>query len=167
MLFALAEFWNDIVGIGGFVVGALGLLVGIVGFLYTIRQVKKTQTAAEAARKAASDALAESKVSFQRYITASANRALGELRLLVEYERWEPAAFRADDLAELLAQFVDGSQVIVDSTEWLRDSASIFCKKAKGESAAFPKNQWVESMKRLHAYLDRVRAPFGFSRSES
>ena len=159
-LFALSESWNELYAAGGFWIGLLGFLVGVLGFIYTIWQVKKTQSAARAAREAAEAALAESRRNFLRFLTVAANRTLGELRLLVEYESWGPAAFRADDLSESLAQMLAGVPDELSLVTRLRDTAAVFRRKAKGEAAAFAKNQWAELLKLLHAFLDRAKNPF-------
>jgi hypothetical protein len=159
-VFALAEFWNEFYAAGGFWIGTVSLVIAVLGFWYTIVQVKKTQAAADAAKQAAESALAESKRQFRRFLTAGANRALGELRLLVDYERWEPSALRADDLADHIAQMLAGAGDALSLVNRLRDAATVFRRKAKGESAAFPKSQWGELTQQLHAFLDRAKLPF-------
>ena len=56
MILAMNEFWTDLYAAGGFWLGVAGLLVGVLGFGYTIYQVRKTKTAAMAAREAAEKA---------------------------------------------------------------------------------------------------------------
>jgi hypothetical protein len=155
VFFAFAEFWNDFYAAGGFVLGVLGLVVGVLGFVYTIRQVWKTQTAAEAARAAADEAQKEAKRLFHRFVVGQADQVFSVLCVFVENDNWEAGALRADDLAELLAQLSDGTGDVRDLVELVRDTADTLRRNKKP-----PANKWADMRKRLNAFLDRIRSPF-------
>lgn len=165
---ALADFWNELYAAGGFWIGAVSLVVGVLGFWYAIVQVWKTQAAAEAAKRAADETRAESRETFRRYLVMDANRTVSELRILVVSERWETAGYRADDLAEALAQIAqlqDDPTPLAEQIGLFRRTAETFRRRAKGESAAFHRNQWADRLIALHAFLDEAKAPFMLPRS--
>ncbi len=159
-LFALAEFWNDLFAAGGFVAGVLGLMVGVLGFIYTIRQVWKTQSAAEAAKQAAEESVEEAKKTFRRFVVGQAQVVFSELCLLVQNENWSFGAVRSEDLASLLAHLVDESMLVAGLVDLLRDSAHAMRRKARHGSARFPERQWQLTSRQVRDFLDRAIAPY-------
>jgi hypothetical protein len=104
ILLALAEFWNNVIAVGGFILTAVGFVVTVLSLIYAIRQIKETKSAATAARDAATAALAESRRYFQRYVAANCHRYVHEVIIHVENKEWHLAALRLDDLADQVAQ---------------------------------------------------------------
>jgi hypothetical protein len=159
-LFALSEFWSAVYTAGGFWVAIIGLVIAFLGFGYTIHQVRKTKSAAEAAQEAAESALHEAKQTFRGFVVLHANRIVSELNGLIEAGKWESAALRADDLAEMVTYLREEPGWSNEYVDALRDSAANLRKKAKKESARFATTNWDALRKRLHAFLDRAKAPY-------
>jgi hypothetical protein len=93
----LAELWGDIASV-------LGVAIGIGGFTFTILQVRKSRTAAEAARSAAR---ATSRQLRRIDTLADVTRAYEYARRIMELHRassWEPAVERCHDLKALLVR---------------------------------------------------------------
>ncbi|MBO0701019.1 MAG: hypothetical protein J2P46_21670 [Zavarzinella sp.] len=160
-VFALTELWNDFTAVGGLVVGVAGLLVGVLGFAYTIRQVWKTQSAAEAARQAADRAAGEAARTFRRFLVGQAHVVFSELCLLVQDQHWDLGAVRSEDLAGLLAQLADDPATVAGLVDLLRDSALAMRRKERLASARFPQRQWQRTTRQVRDYLDRAIAPYG------
>ena len=101
----LNDFWRDalsILGVIGFVLTAAGVWLAYV-------QMRRTATAAEAATDAAIESLRESEARYNKSTFAQCARLLADARELVRIERWDRAATRLGDLAELLLQLAETS----------------------------------------------------------
>lgn len=173
-LFALTPDASDFFTLWGFVVGVVSLVVGVVAFWFAIVQIREARDsakgakdAAEAARDAAKITLAESKESFERFVAAHAGRLLSELQAAVTRAEWPLAQMRCGDLADLLASLPAGigdEIVIAEDVRQLREFGSEFGAFADTErkrlSKPVEKDQWKPLLGRLHARLDRLRAPF-------
>jgi hypothetical protein len=169
ILFALDPWWNDFYAAGGFWLGVAGGIVGLLGLAYTIYQVQKTKTAAEAARDAAKTTVAESKEAFERFVAAHAGRILSELEAAVGAAHWEVATLRARDMAEIIATLPATNNPtedakIADAVNQLREFGHTFTEFAEKEATRLQpkvaKEQWQPLLQTLHTRLDQLRAPF-------
>ena len=167
-LLALTELWNEIYAAGGFFVGVVSLLLGAVAFYYTLRQVREardaanaSRSAADAARAAAERTLAESKVAHGKFIGVLASRMLSALKAAVNDRNWSLAAVRADDLAEFIASAANEGSDGHDLARQLRAFGQKFAAGSAGSTPKYYPGKWNELVLELHAYLDRVNAPFG------
>jgi hypothetical protein len=160
ILFALSPETSDFLTVWGFIVGVLGCIIGVLGFGYTIYQVRKVKAAAEAAEEAAKKTLAESKASYERFVGTYASRFLSELQRAANAKDWKLAETRALDLAELLGTLQDGRDPVTELVSDLRDFGQKFAALAAGGSPKFGQKKWNEVLNKLHARLDKLRAPF-------
>jgi hypothetical protein len=152
MLLALSEGWSDFVAI-------TGLVVTVAGFAVTLYQLRKTQSAAEAARAAAERAFAESRQEFRRLIASSAHALATELRELAGRNQWDAAARRANDLADLLALLPGADAVVVQTVEELRVWGVHFTRLGTGGLRRFNNVKWVEFVPPVQRLIDRLRNP--------
>lgn len=150
----LDESWRDIVTLGGFGLTILGLMV-------TFVQLRKTQSAAKAARVAAERALVESRSAYQKFTVALAHRFVHECKIHVENSAWEKAAIRLSDLTDQMNQLVSldasWSEFAGELHGW-----SVTCNRLRlGELKRFPESQkWLELCSRVEAKLARLLGPF-------
>jgi|GEM_PF-4599131 len=165
---------SDFYTLWGFVVGVVSLVVGVVAFWFAIVQIREARDsakgakdAAEAARDAAKKTLAESKESYERFVAAHAGRLLSERQDAVTRIEWRLAQMRCGDLADLIASLPAGlgdDAAIIEDVRQLREFGSEFGAFAEAERKRLPKpvekDQWKPLLGRLHARLDRLRAPF-------
>src|SRR4051812_24558135 len=93
----MSEGWRDAISI-------VSLIATVVGLLYAIAQIRKTKSAANAAKEAADKALAESRRSYHRFAARNARRLVSEAKIHVDNKAWALAAFRLNDLADQVAQ---------------------------------------------------------------
>ncbi|GEM_PF-6895075 len=149
----LTENWRDIVTVTGFA-ATLG------GFVYTIYQVRKTRSAASAAKDAASAVLEESRQSFRRYSASYAHRFINEAKIHVHNEDWDKAAMRINDLADHISQMalieIDWGAIADDLRKW-----SATCSRlANNELSRFPKSKWIQFYVVLESRIDKFFGPF-------
>ncbi|MBY0458929.1 MAG: hypothetical protein K2V38_16445 [Gemmataceae bacterium] len=170
-MFALTESWNEIYTAEGFGSVASVWCLALIAFRYTLVQLweardaaKASESAADAARKAAEKTLAESKDAFERFVAAFASRLLSELQTAFNNRDWKLAHTRANDLAELLATLPKPSGVSAasESITSLREFGQRFAELKKTD-ALEPKvveGKWKPLLQLLHRQLDLLRAPF-------
>lgn len=103
--------WSAIQAHYGNIASVLGLVVSIVGFLFTLRQVRKSRTAAEKAQVMAREAV--ERVSSRLFFTqvTTAIRLVHELRTFCRGKDWRRALDRCEDLRIGLAILVDDSKL--------------------------------------------------------
>jgi hypothetical protein len=157
----LTDSARDLLSVVGFVITVVGTAVTIAGLVYAVKQIRKTQSAAEAARVAVMDTLAETRKEYQRYAGANAHRYFGEVRSHVDHKEWEAAARRVDDLADVLAQLVS---LDAKWTSWvveLRKWAGSF-KKAipSGQLSKHMAGKWRTFRIKLQGIIDTTYGPF-------
>jgi hypothetical protein len=144
----MSEGWRDAVSI-------TSLVATIVGLWYAIVQIRRTKSAANAAREAADKALAESRRSYHRYTLANAQRFIKEAKIHVENKTWALAAFRLNDLADQAAQLVG------EDPEWrlfaneLREWEATCQGQARGLKKTFTVLKWSEFTRRLQSLSDK------------
>jgi hypothetical protein len=152
----LSEFWRDIVSISSAVITT-------VGFIITIVQIRKTRSSAEAARKAASEAVSESRKSFERYALSNAFRYLAETKLHVGNRHWSPASLRLNDLAEQTGQLAaldpgEWKELTIELRRWSDTIARLPDANPK-----FAHLKWAEFVRRLQEKIDERHGPFSTS----
>jgi uncharacterized iron-regulated membrane protein len=160
--FALSDFWVDFYAISGFWLGLVALVVGVLGFGYTIYQVRKTRSAAEAAQEAAERAIKESRHAVRAMIAGGTLRWVSELRDAVRSEAWDLAARRANDLADLIAAMPIAEAPLEELRRELRKWAETFHKRASNRIKQFQSAKWAEFFLHLEAAIDRLRVPLVF-----
>jgi hypothetical protein len=153
MVLALTESWSDGVAI-------TGLLVTVAGFVLTLWQLRKTKSAAEAARAAAEGAFAEGRQHLRSVVTTNTQRFVNELRDLAERGQWEHACRRANDLADQLAVVPPGDAEIGRFIDGLRKWGRTFSRLASGQLKRLYNKQWGEFLVLLQGKLDSLRPQF-------
>ena len=153
MLLALSESWSDLVAIGGLILTASG-------FAITIAQLRKTKSAADAAREAAERASSESRQQFQNLVSSNAHTFISQVRESVDRKDWSGAARRVNDLADQMAlvpqQDIEFAQLINDLRAW----GSRFSRLASGDLKKFYNSRWENFFLLLQQRIDSLRAPF-------
>jgi hypothetical protein len=156
----MAESWRDGVSIVSFAVGIVSLVVTVVGLLYAIAQIRKTKSAANAAKEAADEALAESRRSYHRYAAGNAHRLINEAKIHVENKAWVLAAFRLNDLANQVAQLASEDPAWRQLADLLRGWETACHGQARGLKKTFAVVKWGEFIRRLQAKIDDWSGPF-------
>lgn len=149
--------WRDIINLAGFAITIASLWLAFF-------QIRKTATAAEAARKAAERMLSQNRDQFRQYVAANLRRFLTELRMFVDGECWDRAAMRFDDLAEQLSQMAlvsDGlnsekyAEVATTARQW-----SVACRRTGAGKSRFVRTKFDNFLRQLHGAVDTVCGPF-------
>ncbi len=156
----LTDVWRDLIALASAVLTVAGLV-------YAILQIRKTQSAAMAAKAAAEQARAESHRSFLAYAAANAHRFINETKLHVDHERWEMAAVRMNDLADQAARLVATDPEWTAFADELRKWAHTCTRHAAGELKKFAKPKWITFSVRLQARIDGHFGPFPEDRQEA
>jgi hypothetical protein len=137
-----------------------GFLVTLLGFIYAIRQIRMTKTAAEAARDAAQKAVEEGHALIQRFAASNAHRFIHESRNFIQQEQWDKAALRLRDLADQMAQLAFLNEELRSFVDKIREFANFCDKKESGVKEPFRINKWNEFVVVLQAKLDTLHKPF-------
>jgi hypothetical protein len=137
-------------------VSLTSLVVTVVGLFYAIVQIRKTKSAAEAAKKA----LMESQGNFHRYIAGNAQRFLGEARIHIDNKEWGKAAVRISDVADQVAQFLSSDAANAQDVVKLRDWAANCRRLASGELTKFAILKWESFSVNIQAKIDSWHGPF-------
>ena len=148
----LNDFWRDIVSV-------VSAVVTVVGFLVAYWQLRKTRSAALAAKDAAIRAVEESRGRFRKFILSNLFRFLTEARLHVNEKKWEMAAIRLGDVADQVSQLAD-----VDH-EWrpLLSEIRHWEETLRGRTSRgvrFAPRKWADLLTRLQSKIDRDHGPF-------
>jgi hypothetical protein len=148
------ESWRDVFTISGF-----GLT--FVGFAITLIQLRKTQSAANAAERAAKRSLEESRFAFHKFTIALGHRYIHEAKIHVDNKAWEKAAIRLSDLADQLNQLASLDQTWTELASELH-GWTVACNELKSnERTRFPRRKnWLEFCSRLEAKLTQLLGPF-------
>jgi len=146
----LSEAWRDIIALGS-------LVVTVIGFILAYWQIRKTKTAAYAAREAANRSYEETRSQYHRYVLSNASRLLTETRAYAASEHWDKTVLRLRDLAEQISQLAatddDWPSLMEELRKWeARLSAS--------DSPKVSKKTWADLMTRLQAKIDSRQGPF-------
>jgi hypothetical protein len=155
----LSESWRDIIAIASAVVTVVGFVLTVISLVYAIRQIWKTQSAANAAKEAALRALAESQRNYQRYALANALRLLAEAKIYVDGETWDKAMLRLSDLAEQASQLADSDRDWKTFAKELRiwEETS---KNISRKGSRFDSKKWGLFLLRLQDKIDSSHGPF-------
>ena len=120
----LNPFWRDV----WTVFGAVGVAATLFALALTWRQLRKTQTSAQAA----ADAARRSREAYDRLMLSLAHRAASEAKLLVATEQWLAASLKAADLADLLSQLSEQDDELRELSANMRDSSHSLARVAQG-----------------------------------
>ena len=144
--------WRDVLTIAG-------LTLTLLGLAYTIYQVRRATSAADAAKNAAEATRAEARDRFRLFTGVALQGMAQEAIAYIEDEQWGKATLRLDDLAEEVSRLGDDS-------EWdslaggLRDAAN----ECRGlDSGRYTKKmypKWQQLLKDLRAKLSSRFGPF-------
>lgn len=148
----LTAAWADFFTVGGFV-------VAVIGFGYTIYQVRKAKSAAEAAREATTEVRSRVRAVFWQQLLAQILRMISEVRREVQLARWEAASIRTNDLADLLVELQSLREQLQDLINRLREFAQDMAEKANRPSRRFSLTNWNEFLLGLQREIDRLRGP--------
>jgi hypothetical protein len=146
----LSEAWRDIMAVGS-------LVVTVVGFVLAIWQIRKTKSAALAARDAARHAYGENRDDFQRYVLACGMRFWTEAKIHVEAERWDLATIRLRDLADQVSQLADSDPAWRDILAELRRLDTTI---GANPMPKFSGKKWSMLMERLQTKIDAHYGPY-------
>jgi hypothetical protein len=156
----LSDGWRDVISIASLILSVLGLAATVVGLWYAIDQIRKTKSAADAAKEAADEALTESRESYNRYTAANAHRLLKEVKIHVQGEVWILAAVRLADLADQVAQLANEDPEWKPFADELREWEAACQRRARGVKKRFAVDKWGEFTRRLQAQMDSWSGPF-------
>lgn len=130
-------------------------IVTLVGFIIAYWQIRKTKSAALAAKDAADRSFGESRRHFQKYVLSNILRSLAEAKILVAAQARDKAAMRLNDLGDQISQLADtdeGWQILLSEVRYwetvFRGNRRIATKK------------WDDLVDRLQAKIDSVHGPF-------
>jgi hypothetical protein len=153
MLLALTESWSDLVAI-------TGLLVTVAGFALTLYQLRKTKSAAEAARSAADRAYAESRRYFESLIASNAHNLVTQVRETVQSKDWANASRRVNDLADQMALLPQADAEAAQFVNELRTWGGRFARLASGDLKKFYNSRWDSFLVVVQRRIDTLRTPF-------
>lgn len=146
----LSETWRDIIALGS-------LAITIVGFVIAFLQIRKTRSAALAARDVANKVFDESRTHFQRHVLSYAMRFLAEAKLHANVGQWEKTAVRLGDLADQVSQLSDVDQsrqpLLIELRRWETKVIS----RPMTESM---KKKWMSVVGRVQERIDSQNGPF-------
>ena len=141
------------------IISLVSLVVSLVGFGVTIWQLRKTRSAADAAKRSAELALEESRNKFRKYVFANVLRLLSEARLHGENRVWERAAVRLNDLADQVSQLSDADEEWAELLSRLRAWNEVLLDPTRRDKPATQK-KWAELITRVQSKIDREHGPF-------
>ncbi len=127
--------------------------------VYAIKQIWKTQSAADAALEAANRAVAESRGSFDRYVLSNTLRYFAEAKVYVESGLWSKASLRVSDLADQVAQLANSDSSWNELLKELRNWSEVFGPSA-GAIPQFSKRKWASLARRFQVKIDEQHGPF-------
>jgi hypothetical protein len=155
----LNEFWRDVVSISSTAITVVGFVLTVVSLIYAIRQIWKTQSAADAALKAANQAVIESRQSFERYTLANALRYFAEAKLYINDSLWDKASLRLNDLSEQTAQLAtvdaEWKALTLELRLWSNTLAQLSTRNSR-----FAGRKWSDFSIRLQGKIDERHGPF-------
>jgi hypothetical protein len=159
----LSEYGRDIVSISSAVITIVGFGLTVVSLIYAIRQIWKTQSAADAALKAANQAVTESRQSFERYTLANALRYFAEAKLYINDSLWDKASLRLNDLSEQTAQLSsvdpEWKALTVELRKWSNTLAQLSARGSR-----FSHRKWSDFTIRFQGKIDEQHGPFSIIR---
>jgi hypothetical protein len=124
------DVWRDLIGIAG-------LVLTVAGFWFAIWQIRKTQTAAQAAEEMAK----ESKRVFVGFSASLARRYYQDVGDSIAQANWAVAALRLGDLIDLVVQLIAEHQlkeIVSQLKEWQHTCQRLAGAKLK----RFPQAKW-------------------------
>ena len=138
----------------------VGFLLTVIGLCYAIAQIRKTESAAQAAKKAALDAIQEARRGFQKFAVAFAHRFLNEVKIHLRNQHFDRAALRLDDLATHLAQLSSPEEKWLSLQKKVRVWANSCNQRAKDETSEFAEKKLSDFLLKLESEIDRLFGPF-------
>lgn len=114
----LNKWWSDAWTVIGTIASILGAVLTVAGLAWTLVQVYKIKSAAEAARIAAEDARQQSRLAFQRYASSNCHHYVSEVKDLFAAQKWDLAVQRLADLVHHSIQLVGASESEHDRQRW-------------------------------------------------
>jgi len=148
----LSEFWRDVLAVASAIITVLSLL-------YAILQIRKTKSAAIAAKEAVEKVHEESQRNFQRYALTNALRFMTEAKVHAESRAWDKAALRLGDLADQAAQLAyfdeEWKQLAVELRRW-EDTM----KRVGSQKANLAPMKWSAFLLRVQLKVDESHGPF-------
>ena len=154
------EFWRDVISVSSAVITIVGFVLTVVSLIYAIRQIWKTQSAADAALEAAGQAVTEGRRSFERYTLANALRYFAATKLFINGLLWDKASLRLNDLAEQRAQLASVDPIWTELTAELRKWSDTFARISRHETK-FSDPKWSKFAIKLQSKIDERHGPFG------
>ena len=156
-----ARDWIAIIGTVGTLATFAGLLLGWHSLKLARRQMAETTRAAEAASKAAIDALTESHQKYQRYAVVHAAGLLKQASGFVLENQWRLAALVLNYLAETITHISDPSSVWEEFALRLREIENSFNRvAAESLKAASVQTKWHRLYVDLSSTLAKQSSPF-------
>ena len=157
----LNDFWRDIWTI----FGVAGTIATLVGLWVAIVQIRRTATAAEAARAAAERAAVEHRRAMSQFVIGSAHRLVREVTIYVENQSWPLAAVKIIDLADQIAIFsrtadAPGPELVQLAAEFRKWSFQ-FGRLEAGEIewGKHYRQRWAKSLLAFSSQLDLYLGP--------
>lgn len=114
----LTNWWRDAWALIGTIASILGAILSVAGLAWTLVQVYKIRSAAEAARDAADEAKRQSRQAFQKYAASNCRHYISEVKDLFAARKWDLAVQRLADLVDQSIQLASASDDLSDQKEW-------------------------------------------------
>jgi len=95
----LSDGWRDVITVAGLVATFLTILA----FVLAVYQIRKTQSAAEAATRAEKDALNEVQNQYHRFSANNAHHLVRSVKADVHKQQWDMAALQLSFLADQIS----------------------------------------------------------------
>ncbi|MDX1968964.1 MAG: hypothetical protein SFV23_17445 [Planctomycetaceae bacterium] len=148
------------------VFGVVGTIATLIGLALTWVQVRGAKKAAEAARDAALATAERARHEYVRFVISTCHRFVSEIKIYVQAEKYEAAAFRSADIAgQLILLRVANPELgdnFLDKIERLREWEQTF-QQAAGAGQGLSKNsraKWGPFHHSLASAIDNLHGPF-------
>jgi hypothetical protein len=145
----------------------VGTLATLAGLVLTLLQVRKTKTAAEAAKKAVDETLDRLRAATGQYAVSMAKRRLIQVRELADNKNWMGVASRLDELAESTAQlaqtFPAASEAWMSEVGQVHEWSATFARHASRSTGPKAKEleKWTAFATAMATKFDRIHGPLG------
>lgn len=150
----LPEGWRDVLALAS-------LVATLLGFAIAIWQIRKTKSAAEAARAAAKNTSAEVQKSYGHFTIGIAHRLITEVMSHVQKENWELASLRLNDLADQVVLLVSSDPEWKNDSTQLRKWADVCFRQLHADGThTFDRDKWSKYFLKFHSKIDIHFGPY-------
>jgi Tfp pilus assembly protein PilV len=152
----LSNGWRDVIAVAGLVATFLTILA----FALAVYQIRKTQSAAEAATRAEKDALNEVQIQYRRFSANNAHHLVRNVKADVHKQQWDMAALQLSFLADQLVQLAGADESWKEIIARLRQWEASCHRQAAGKTREFASEKWIKFTVSLESKIDHWSALF-------